>query len=63
MDTLTKVNAVDRNDRAFRNAKASLEIENQTLQVGAEELILRKLNGQISQADFLREAAALALRE
>ncbi|OPH53369.1 hypothetical protein BC351_05740 [Paenibacillus ferrarius] len=51
----------DTTDYAFRNAKASLEIEGQTLPTGSEELILKNLRGELSEEEFLQRALEIAL--
>ncbi|NQX67865.1 antitoxin VbhA family protein [Paenibacillus alba] len=51
----------DTTDYAFRNAKASLEIEGQTLPTGSEELILQNLRGELSEEEFLQRALEIAL--
>ncbi|MCM3714100.1 hypothetical protein M3212_17330 [Alkalihalobacillus oceani] len=48
---------------AFRNAKASLEIEGQYLPEGGEEMILKSIEGEMSEADFLQRALKLARNE
>lgn len=48
-------------NNSFRNAKASLEIEGQTLPEGGEELILSNVRGEISEEEFLERALKLAL--
>ena len=66
-DRLKKDNKIDAIefgiDFAFRNAKASSEIENQYLPVGAEELILLKAQGKITQAQFIERALEISLRD
>lgn len=48
---------------AFRNAKASLEIEGQTLPENGEELIMARVRGKISEEEFLKKALEIAKRE
>lgn len=50
-------------ERSIRISEASLNIEGQELQVGANKLIEQKLSGQISEKDFLRMAKSLAKLE
>lgn len=47
-------------DFAFRNAKASLEIEGQSLPEGAEDLILENVRGEISDEEFFKRALEIA---
>lgn len=53
----------DQMERSIRISEASLNIEEQELQVGANKLIEQKLSGQISEKDFLRMAKSLAKLE
>lgn len=59
---MKKTNVEDKIYAAFRNAKASLEIEGQTLPEGGEELILNRVRGKISEQDFLKQALDIAKR-
>lgn len=61
-NTLAKARSGNIINDAFRNAKASLEIENLRLPEGAVELIMLKQTGKISQSEFLRSVALLARR-
>ncbi|MBJ6361764.1 hypothetical protein ACFOQM_10755 [Paenibacillus sp. GCM10012307] len=47
-------------DRSLQEAKASLEIEGMKMPVGSENLIKMKLNGDISQKEFIKRAAEMA---
>lgn len=60
---MSKVQIDVKHDFAFRNAKASLEIEGQTLPKGGEELILGRIRRNISQTEFLKKALEIAVRE
>lgn len=44
----------------MRNASASLEVEGLTVPEGGEELIRKKLRGEISHSEFLKQAAEVA---
>ena len=59
MSTLFVVD--EKTDYAFRNAKASLEIEGQALSKGGEELILQTIRGEISEEEFLKRALEMAM--
>ncbi len=60
---MTRVQIDVKHDFAFLNAKASLEIEGQTLPEGGEELILGRLRGNVSQEEFLKKALEIAARD
>lgn len=60
---MTRIQVEIKHDFAFRNAKASLEIEGQTLPKGGEELILGRIRGNVSQEEFLKKALEIAVRE
>lgn len=47
-------------EKAMRNASASPEVEGLTVPEGGEELIRKKLRGEISHSEFLKQAAEVA---
>ncbi len=46
--------------KAMDNAKASLEIEGLKVKKESEELVRKRLSGEISQEEFLEQAKKLA---
>lgn len=46
--------------KAMDNAKASLEIEGLKVKKKSEELVRKRLSGEISQEEFLEQAKKLA---
>lgn len=47
-------------ERAFRNAKASLEISGFNVTEKHEKLVRSRLNGEMSEEEFLKKALELA---
>lgn len=50
-------------EKAMKNAKASMEISGFTLTPEHEELVRKKLMGEITEEEFLEKARAEALKK
>lgn len=48
-------------NKAMNNAKTSIEIEGLKVRKGYEELVRKRLSGEISQVDFLEQVKKLAM--